>query len=168
MPLSDLSRATFVQYFGGLFEHSSWVVDRAYAAGLCPEHDYPETLSEAFRVVVEQATLGRKLALINAHAELCGTPASGARLSGESARERSDSGLDHCAQHDVLRLRELNSTYRDKFGFPFVLCLREHNIEGVLRQLEQRLDNEPDVEFDTALQEILRIARWRLEALVRT
>jgi OHCU decarboxylase len=168
MSINDLPRQAFVELFGGLYEHSAWIVDRAYTAGLTSAHDDPELLSTAFRVALEDATRDEKLGLIRAHPDLVGKAAIAGELTDESTVEQSSAGLHRCSEEEFKRFTHLNSAYKEKFKFPFILAVRERQKEEILVAFEDRLQNEVEVEFDQALSEINQIARLRLDALLQT
>ncbi len=162
MALCDLSRQTFVQYFGGLYERSGWVIERAYDAGLTPAHDNPELLSRAFQKSVANASEAEKLALVRSHPEL--VSADALSLTQESSAEQASAGLDTCSETQFTRFNELNAAYRDKFGFPFVMSVHGSSCSEVLHAIEQRLSNPAKIEFNMAIFEINKIARLRLDA----
>lgn len=157
------SREEFVDAFGGVFEHSPWVAEGAWErrpfAGL-------DDLRRAFEQTVTEAPLGRRLALIRSHPELAGREAWAGDLTAESAFEQASAGLDRLSAREVARLRRLNAAYRERFGFPMVVAVREHTKASIFAQAEKRLANSRDQELKTALGEIFKIAGLRLRALV--
>jgi len=110
------------------------------------------------------ASREEQLALIVAHPELLGR-LEAAQLTESSRQEQSSAGLDRCTAEQKSRMRELNRAYREKFGFPFVVAVKGLDWGGIVERIEARVANSPEVEFDTALREIGRIARFRLEAM---
>lgn len=167
MSLNELSQQTFVQLFGALYEHSAWIVERAYIAGLTPAHDDPELLSEAFRAALASAAYEEKLGLITAHPDLVGKAAVAGELTDESTAEQSSAGLNQCSKEEFADFTHLNSAYKDKFGFPFVMAVREKNRCDILLAFEERIQNSQDAEFERALDEINQIARLRLDVILQ-
>lgn len=158
-----LPSEAFVARFGHLFEHSPWVI--AAAAQRRPFGDV-ERMLEAFRAVVDEAGEARQLALLRAHPELAGKAAIDATLTADSAAEQASAGLDRLTQEEFALFHERNAAYRDRFGFPFIICVRLTNKAGILRAMSARLAHERDKEFATALDEVLKIVRLRLMELV--
>ncbi|HKE81673.1 MAG TPA: 2-oxo-4-hydroxy-4-carboxy-5-ureidoimidazoline decarboxylase [Solirubrobacteraceae bacterium] len=151
-----LGEEAFVASLDGVFEHSPWVARAAYARGPFAGLD---ELHAALVAVVGEAPRERQLELIRAHPEL----AMRAELSEASSREQASAGLQGLAADEADRWRALNAAYRERFGFPLVICVREHTRESMLAWGEERLRNDADDEVEIALGEIAKIARLRLE-----
>ncbi|MEA3038500.1 MAG: 2-oxo-4-hydroxy-4-carboxy-5-ureidoimidazoline decarboxylase [Sphingomonadales bacterium] len=138
-----------------LFEHSPWVEARADARPSSGDRHAD------LMAVVRDATPDEQLALIRAHPELAGKAA--VALTEASAAEQASAGLDRLTQAEFDRFHALNAAYREKFGFPFIICVRLTDKAGILAAMEQRLMNDRDAEIATALDEIGKIVRLRLE-----
>ncbi len=153
------SRESFVAALGHLFERSPWVAEAAFERRpfVDAEHLHAE-LCGALRA----AGTARQRALILAHPDLAGRLA-GAGLTPDSAREQASAGLDRLATDEAAELARLNQIYRERFGFPFILCARLNNRETILAALRARLGSTPEAEHETALAEIEKIAWLRLE-----
>jgi OHCU decarboxylase len=158
--INELDQAAFVERFGSLFEHSPWVAEAAY-------RDRPfagrEELYEALVAAMYAAPMERKLALIRAHPDLAGKAAIEGTLTDSSTREQASAGLDRLTPDEYEAFTSTNTAYRERFGFPFVVCAREHTKESILRVASERLANTEDEEIRVALEEIAKIARLRLE-----
>jgi OHCU decarboxylase len=158
--INELDRATFVKRFGPLFEHSPWVAEAAW-------RDRPfgsrEELHEALVAAMYAAPRERKLALIRAHPDLAGKAAIEGTLTERSRREQASAGLDRLTPDEFDAFTRTNAAYRERFGFPLVICVREHTKESILRVAAERLRNTEDEEMRAALEEIAKIARLRLE-----
>jgi len=157
--VNALDEAAFVARFGALFEHSLWVVESA--AMLRPFDDLLDGLMGA----VHRASAGQKLALIRAHPELAGKAAIDHSLTEASAAEQASAGLDRLTPAEHARFHALNSAYKERFGFPFIICVRLTDKAGILAAMERRLANDRDTEIATALHEIGEIVRLRLESI---
>ena len=142
-----------------LFEHSPWVEARADARP--PSGDRHADLM----AVVHDATPDEQLALIRAHPELAGKAAVDGSLTEASAAEQASAGLDRLSEAEFDRFHALNAAYREKFGFPFIICVRRTDKAGILAAMERRLANDRDTEIATALDEIGKIVRLRLETM---
>lgn len=158
-----MSPGEFVRRYGGVYEKSPWVAECAAArvgdaAGI-------EQVARAMAECVDSASRDRQLALIRAHPDLAGRAAIAGELTAESTEEQSSAGLDRCSPGQFERFTELNEQYRLKFGFPFVMAVRDSSREEILAAFERRLGHDYDAEFETALAEIHQIARLRLEAM---
>ncbi len=158
-PASDrriaLSREDFVARFGGIFEASPWVAEAAWRPDGFAD---AEELNGALAAAMYAAPEPQRIELIRAHPEL------GERaLTAASRSEQSGAGLDRLSPEQRERLAALNAAYRERFGFPFVICVREHTRDSILANADARLGNSPDAEVQTALAEIAKIARLRLD-----
>ena len=159
--LSSLSQADFARELGAIFEHSPWIPERAWAARPFADID---ALHQAMLRVVQEASEAEQLALITAHPELAGKEAAAGTLTNDSTNEQRGAGLDQCSPAELQRLRDLNAAYRERFGFPFVIAVKGRSRYQIMDAIEERLHNERDVEFDTCLDQIGQIARFRLDA----
>jgi OHCU decarboxylase len=125
-----------------------------------------DDLAGAFAAAVREASEPARLALVRAHPELAGREARVGELTDESASEQAAAGLDRLSHEEAVRLEELNRAYREKFGFPLVIAVRERDKASILAEGEARLHNGPEQELETAIGEIAEIARLRLRELV--
>lgn len=159
---SAASRDVFVARYGGIYEHSPWVADRCFAVAA---NVGSNELARLFAQCVNVAEHDTKLQLIRAHPDLAGRAAVRGELTEESAGEQASAGIDQCSAEEYAQFIEFNTAYRDKFGFPFVMAVKNSNRHAILAAFAQRLENDADTEFETAIQEIHKIARLRLEAM---
>jgi 2-oxo-4-hydroxy-4-carboxy-5-ureidoimidazoline decarboxylase len=154
--INAMTRAAFVATFGDVAEHSPWVAEKAWEK--CPFADR-EALVQAFSEALRQAKHEAKLALIRAHPDL----ATRARLTADSTSEQAGAGLDRLSPQEFERFTRLNDCYKARFGFPFIFAVKGATKHQILAAFEERVGNSPDVEFETALAQIARIFRFRLE-----
>lgn len=166
--LSDLSKTDFVARYGGLYEHSPWIAASAWSAFADQTSTTLATLRAQFKTVVQEASKNQQLDLLRAHPELAGKAAVNGDLTAESTQEQSSARLDLCTQKEFNRFQELNKQYNEKFGFPFILAVRGRSRAEVLAAFEERVNNNAQVEFETALEQVHQIASLRLEALHST
>ena len=149
----------FVDAIAHVFEHSPWIARRAHAkrpfASVAALHD---ALVDTVRVAAES----EKLALIRAHPDLVGKMAREGGLTRESTAEQRAAGLAALSADEVEQFDRYNAAYRDRFGFPFVICARENKKDAILAAFPPRLANTREREIDAALDEIYKIARLRL------
>lgn len=157
--LNALGVGAFVDEIGWVFENSSWVARRAWKYRPFSNLD---DLHTRMTNEVSAASTTEKLALLRAHPDL----GSRARISETSAREQAGVGLDHLTPVEFARLHQLNEAYKAKFGFPFLFAVKGSNKERILQALETRLQSTPDEEFQEALRQVARIARFRLEDII--
>ena len=157
--LNALSRDEFARTVGPVFEHSSSIAERA--AERRPFRSVDE-LHQALCAVVAESSAEDKLRLIRAHPDLVGN----AVLTAESSGEQRAAGLTSLTPEEIRRFREYNSQYRERFGFPFVICARLNKKEAILRAFPERLEHAREKEIETALAEIYKIAELRLRDLV--
>ena len=161
--LNAMDRAEFTRVVGPVFEGSPWIAAEAWAYRPFSSFDL---LHRALCDVVWLANEARQVELIRAHPELGSRPASADPLTGASANEQASAGLGRLSKAEAAQLQELNRKYRQRFGFPFVLCARLNKKEAILASCTARLGNTHQEELRTALEEIAKIARLRLEDLV--
>ncbi len=164
-PPSKLDRDEFVALFGKVYEHSPWITEEVFEAGLDPRHDRVAVLHEAMIAAVEAAPEERQLALLRAHPDLAGRLAIRGELTAHSATEQAGAGLDKCTAEEFARFTALNDAYKAKFGFPFIMAVKGRTRGEILGAFERRLDNDSAGEFRTALDEVHKIALLRLREL---
>jgi OHCU decarboxylase len=160
-----VGRAEFLHRFGGIYEHSAWVAEEAYdeAAGDIDPGDR-ERLAQIFARCVDRADRERRLALIRSHPDLADRAAIAGGLSAASSQEQQSAGIDRCTPEEYERFQDLNRRYQQKFGFPFVMAVRGSNRREILTAFATRLKNDVETEFATAIKEIHKIAKLRLNA----
>lgn len=157
--LNTLPQDSFTAALAGIFEHSDWVGARTWARRPFAS---VEALHEAMCAVMHEASDAEKLTLIRAHPNLGDRLTA---LSPESAAEQQSSGLRSLTESEHDRFQSFNASYKARFGFPFILCARLNDPESMLKAFETRLPNDRDTEIGTALAEIEKIARLRLDQL---
>jgi OHCU decarboxylase len=148
-----------MERFGGVFEASPWVAESAWATRPFGSLD---ALHAAMVEVVTRAPSEVRMGLIRAHPDL----ATRAALTPESEHEQASAGLDRLSPEQFERIGWLTAAYRAHFGFPFIVCAREHTPDSIIGAAEQRMESDPEHEVQTALTEIFKIARLRLADLV--
>ena len=160
--LSAAPQDEFVRVLDGVFEHTPWIAERAYAARPFASVD---DLHRAMLAALASAPREAKLALICAHPELAGKEADAGTMTPDSAGEQASAGLDRCTPDELARLRAGNRAYREKFGFPFVMAVSGKSRQEILAALASRVGGTRDAEFARCIDEIGKIARLRLDAL---
>ena len=150
--------------FGGVFEHSPWVAERAWEARPFASVD---ALHGEMTRIVSQASAAERLALVRAHPELAGREAKGGELTAESSGEQGRLGFTSLSREEFHKIGEINRRYREKFGFPCIVALRLHaDRSSVVAEMERRLGNNADTELANALEQIGHITRGRLDKLL--
>ena len=161
--LNALDRAAFVSQIGWVYEHSPWVAEQAWERR---PFATIEDLHGAMERVVELAPAEEKLALILAHPDLAGNLAKAGELTKASLREQAEAGLNQLTPAQTEQMMHNNAQYREKFGFPFILCARLNNTGTILDAFAKRLENSRTQEIVVALEEISKIGRLRLEGAI--
>jgi 2-oxo-4-hydroxy-4-carboxy-5-ureidoimidazoline decarboxylase len=163
--VNQLDHAGFVAALGHLFEHSPWVAEETW-----PRRPFRDAahLHAELCATMRGAASERQLALIRAHPDLAGRLAQQKQLTTESTREQASAGLDTLSDAELGAFAELNAAYRARFGFPFIICARLNAREAILTAMQTRVANTLEDEFATALGEIEKIARLRLEDVLKT
>ena len=155
--INRLPQAEFVKKLGGVFEDSPWVAKRAWGHGPFASLD---ALHAAMVAEVEHASTDEQLALLRAHPDL----GKRAKMSAASASEQAGAGLDRLSAEEYEELTRLNSAYCDMFGFPFLFAVRGGTKDDILKSLRARVSGTREEESRTALEQVFRIARFRLES----
>lgn len=161
---STLSRAAFVEVYGGIYEHSPWVAEAVHDGGL-GEADAPAALASRMAAAVDDASDAAKLTLLRAHPELAGKLAVAGALTVQSTTEQAGAGLDQCTAEEFAEFTRLNAAYTARFGFPFIIAVAGLDRQTILDAFRERAANDPATEFDTALKQVHKIARLRLDAM---
>jgi 2-oxo-4-hydroxy-4-carboxy-5-ureidoimidazoline decarboxylase len=154
-------RTAFVAALGHLFEHSPWVAAEAFDRRPFRDADH---LHAELCSAMRRASRERRIALIRAHPDLAERMQ---KLTEASTREQTGAGLDRLSDAELGEFKSLNAAYRARFGFPFVICARLNAKDAILQAMRRRLGNEPLAEEEAALAEIEKIARLRLEDVLR-
>ncbi|MDP2780683.1 allantoinase PuuE [Devosia sp.] len=163
---SQLDKADFVARYGSIFEHSAWIAERAWAGELGPANDTAIGLHFALRSQFRMASAEERLKVLNAHPDLAGKLAAAQRLTAESTAEQASVGLDALTDGERQRFTMLNTAYVDKFGFPFIIAVRDNTKASILASFEARLKHTPEAEFAAACAQVERIALLRLKAIL--
>ncbi len=163
--LNKLDRAAFTAALGHLFEHSPWVAERTWLNR--PFRDAGHLHAELC-ATMRSATPDEQFALIRAHPDLAGRLAQQRQLTADSAREQASAGLDQLSSEELAEFQKLNDSYRSRFDFPFIICARLNQKSAIVSAMRSRLGNTAGQEFQTALAEIEKIARLRLDGVLQT
>lgn len=159
--INAMDRSEFVNAFGGIFEHSAWVAEGAWDKR--PFADLA-ALHGAMREVVAEAGEARQLVLLRAHPDLAGKEAQAGTMTDHSVDEQSSAGLDALSPAELQQLTRLNTAYRARHGFPFIIAVRRHTKNGIFAEFERRLDNDSRAELQECLKQIFDITWLRLQA----
>jgi 2-oxo-4-hydroxy-4-carboxy-5-ureidoimidazoline decarboxylase len=154
-----MSSRDFVAAFGTIAEHSAWVAERASPARPFVSR---EAMVDAFQAALAKASREEQRSLLGAHPDLGGR----AKLAPDSAKEQAGAGLDRLTETELARFIALNDQYRARFGFPFILAVRGAGKDLILQAFEQRVGGAREEEFWTAIAQVMRIIRFRIEERV--
>jgi OHCU decarboxylase len=163
---SRLTRTLFVERFGGVYEHSRWVAEGAYDAGLTSAADSADGLAVAMAAAMAGGSASATRALIEAHPDLAGKLALAKKLTNESTHEQASAGLDRLSADELARFTELNTAYRSRFGFPFIMAVKGKTKDEISAEFVRRLDHDAPTEFATAIDQINRIAAFRIKEIL--
>jgi OHCU decarboxylase len=159
---SEMERDAFVSAYGGVFEHSPWIAEGAHALELGPAHDTAAGLHSALARVFRAADAERRLGVLTAHPDLAGKLAQAKRLTAESTSEQASAGLDALTDDERAEFTRLNDAYTAKFGFPFIVAVRDHDKPSILAAFRRRAGNDREAELEEACRQVERIAELRL------
>src|SRR5690606_23467202 len=163
---SQLDKAEFVERYGSIFEHSPWIAERAWDGELAPANDNAIGLHLALRTQFRLATQAERLAVLRAHPDLAGKLAAAKRLTEASSAEQASAGLDALTDAERAEFEQLNTAYVEKFGFPFIIAVRDNTKAMILDAMRSRLASDRETEFATACAQVERIALLRLRAIL--
>ncbi|CUH43159.1 allantoinase PuuE [Ruegeria atlantica] len=157
-----MDRDAFVVAYGGIFEHSAWIAERAYELELGPAHDTAGGLHSALTRMFRSASAEERMGVLTAHPDLAGKLAQAKRLTQESTSEQASAGLDALTDDERAMFTGLNQKYTEKFGFPFIIAVRDHDKTSILQAFQRRIDQDKATEFAEACRQVERIAEFRL------
>jgi OHCU decarboxylase len=163
---SRMDRDAFVARFGGIFEHSPWIAERAFALELGPAHDTATGLHSALARIFRTATPDERLSVLRAHPDLAGKLALARRLTPESTAEQASAALDALTDEERATFQRLNADYVARHGFPFIIAVRDNTKATILAAFERRIANDSATEFATACAQVERIAELRLKDIL--
>ncbi|MEM6389837.1 MAG: allantoinase PuuE [Pseudomonadota bacterium] len=163
---SRLDKAAFVEAFGGIFEHSPWIAERAWSLELGPGHDSAAGLHNALCRSFRSADEAERLGVLRAHPDLAGKLSAAKALTADSTAEQASAGLDILSEAERAAFTDLNTRYTEKFGFPFIIAVRDHDKAGILAAFERRIEHDTETEFAEACRQVERIACIRLQSLL--
>ena len=163
---STMDQARFIETFGGVFEHSPWIAEAAFNLELGPAHDSAAGLHNALVRVFRAASKEARRDVLRAHPDLAGKLAAAKRLTADSTAEQASAGLDALTDQERATFTDLNTRYVQKHGFPFIIAVKDHSKDGILKAFARRLDNTTAVEMTEACKQVERIARLRLENIL--
>ncbi|QQK77230.1 2-oxo-4-hydroxy-4-carboxy-5-ureidoimidazoline decarboxylase [Salicibibacter cibarius] len=158
--INDMSREIFIGTLGKIYEHSPWVAERSLTSRPFSSLD---DLHETMKKTVQSANKKEKLTLLRAHPDLAGR----VELTTSSQKEQSGAGLDQLSQEEYENFLALNRRYTEKFNFPFIMAVKGHSKDSIYHSMMERVENDYDREYETALNEIYKIARFRLEDAIK-
>jgi 2-oxo-4-hydroxy-4-carboxy-5-ureidoimidazoline decarboxylase len=163
--INSMDRAAFVEKFGGIFEKSPWVAEKAWDARPFANID---DLHAKMVVVAKYGNIDQQLFLLRAHPDLAGKEAQAGAMTASSVAEQASAGLNALSKEEMTRISDYNAEYKKKFGFPFMIAVRNHTKEGIFFLFKQRLGNDTVTELSIALQQVYNITRLRLDKLLQT
>ena len=161
-----LTRDGFVERFGGVFEHSPWIAERAFDNGRITEPLRADAVHHALCAEFRLASHDERMGVLRAHPDLAGKLAIAGELTEESKSEQAGAGLDRLSAAEHARFTELNTRYMTDFGFPFIIAVKGLNKDDILAAFEARVGNNPATEFETACAQVEKIAGFRIHTLV--
>ncbi len=163
---SEMTKEAFVAAFGGVFEHSPWIAERAFDLELGPAHDCATGLHHALCRMFRSASHDERLGVLTAHPDLAGKLAAAGQLTAESTSEQAGAGLDMLTDAERAMFQSLNAEYVAKHGFPFIIAVRDNTKASIRQAFERRINNDSETEFAEACKQVERIAEWRLKGVL--
>ena len=158
--INKLSKSEFIKVFTNIFENASWIAEELYNQ---KPFDNFEELSSKILDIFETTTRDKQLKILNAHPDLANKTKI-SLLTPDSLKEQTSAGLDQCTEEEFSEFKKLNDTYK-KFGFPFILAVKEKTKIAILNNFRKRISSDPEIEFDEAVKQVKQIASLRLKEL---
>jgi len=158
--INKLSKSEFIKVFANIFENAIWIAEELYNQ---KPFDNFEALSSKMLNIFETATKEKQLKILNAHPDLANKTKISI-LTPDSLKEQINAGLDQCTKEEFNEFKKLNNTYK-KFGFPFILAVKEKTKIEILNNFRKRVFSDPEIEFDEAVKQVKQIANLRLKEL---
>ncbi|MFV0514782.1 MAG: allantoinase PuuE [Jhaorihella sp.] len=162
---SRMERARFVEQYGGVFEHSPWIAERAFDLELGPAHDCAAGVHNALCRIFRSATREERMGVLTAHPDLAGKLAAAGRLTAQSTSEQAGAGLDLLTDDERAAFQKQNAAYVAAHGFPFIIAVRDHDKASIRAAFARRIGNDSETEFAEACRQVERIAEFRLADL---
>ena len=159
--IEKLSEAEFIEVFSNIFENASWIAKRLYEQK--PFKNFQD-LSIKMISIFDKTDDQSKLKILNSHPDLANKTKIGS-LTSDSNKEQSNAGLDRCTEVEFNEFKNLNTKYKNKFGFPFIIAVKGINKSEILINFRKRILSEKKIEFDEAIKQVKKIASLRLEEL---
>jgi len=163
---SEMTQQRFLELYGNIFEHSKWIAFEAFKLELGPAHDTATGLHNALARVFRSASTDRRHEVLRAHPDLAGKLAQAKKLTQDSNEEHAAAGLDALTDQERTSFEKLNQNYKRKHGFPFIIAAGENTKIGILKAFKKRLENNTEIEFETACKQVERIAKLRLQSML--
>ena len=165
---TKVNKVGFRATFGSVYEHSPWVADAVFekGTGTAPTYSGADALAGQFEKIFMDASRDQQLATLRAHPELACALDEREQLTAESMAEQSGAGLDLCSEAEFAEFGRLNAAYSEKFGFPFIIAVKGRSRLKILNIFRMRLQNDAVLEFQSALYQVCRIARFRIEGIL--
>jgi len=158
--INKLSKSEFIKVFANIFENARWIAEELYNQ---KPFDNFEALSSKMLNIFEATTREKQLKILNAHPDLANKTKI-SLLTPDSLKEQTSAGLDQCTEEEFSEFKKLNDTYK-KFGFPFILAVKEKTKIEILNNFRKRISSDPEIEFDEAVKQVKQIASLRLKEL---
>ena len=165
MFLEKLNQAEIIDLLVSIYEHSPWVAEILFSQGITSQDNDVGFLAKRMKKIVDASSEEMKLSLLQAHPELAGKLAISGNLTKDSTSEQASAGLNQCSKEEFADFSKLNFEYTKKFGHPFIIAVRELTRSEILTSFKERINNDRQKEFETALTEVHKIALLRLKAL---
>ncbi|MCF6343890.1 MAG: allantoinase PuuE [Devosiaceae bacterium] len=164
---SKLAKDDFLSLFGGIYESSEWVAERTFESELAPANDNALGLGFALKMQFRLASEEERLEVLRAHPDLAGKLALANKLTKHSTKEQASAGLDNLSEQELEQFMALNTAYTEKFGFPFIIAVKDYDKKSILQNFEERLENNIEQEFASACKQVERIAQLRLNEILK-
>ena len=159
--IDKLSKSEFTEVFGNIFENAAWIAEKLYEQK--PFKNFQE-LSEKIMSIFENCDQQNKFKILNSHPDLADKTKISS-LTPDSNKEQVNAKLDQCTKDEYNEFKNLNLKYKNKFGFPFIIAVKEKNKLEILESFKKRIILSKETEFNEAIKQVKKIASFRLDEL---
>ena len=163
---SELSKTEFLNLFGCVFEKSNWIAEDLYLSGIKNEYNNADGLHNSMVRIFRSSSHDKKLNVLLAHPDLAGKLAQRGELTIESTNEQKSAGLDQLTPDEFAEFKYLNTTYMNKYGFPFIIAVKGLTKIKILSQFKKRVNNSKTAEFNEACLQVEKIAYIRIRDII--
>ncbi|XP_043929205.1 putative 2-oxo-4-hydroxy-4-carboxy-5-ureidoimidazoline decarboxylase [Protopterus annectens] len=163
--INSMNYESFLDVFGNVVEKCPVIVAAIWSR--CPFLSVSD-MESSIAEFIDSLPQSGKEGILRCHPDLAGRDLLSGKVTAESQGEQRQAGLASLSPGEMERMKQLNSHYKNKFGFPFVICARMSNKAQIFQELSVRVNNPPSQELLKGIEEVKKICHLRIQAIVST